>query len=213
MPLHNKDLILSHAQSNKIKKNMPLHRCGWVSSDPIYLAYHDNEWGVPELDSRALFAKLCLDGQQAGLSWLTILKKQQNFEQAFYQFDPEKISKMGPADVDRLMQDSGIIRNKLKIESVIKNAKGFLAIEASQPFSDFIWQFTDGRTVINAWEDFRQAPTSTDASKAMSKALKKHGFNFVGETICYAFMQAVGMVNDHEVGCHCYERTCELAIK
>ncbi|HCS81175.1 MAG TPA: DNA-3-methyladenine glycosylase I, partial [Alteromonas macleodii] len=161
----------------KIEKNTPLHRCGWVSSDPIYLAYHDNEWGVPELDSRALFAKLCLDGQQAGLSWLTILKKQQNFEQAFYQFDPEKISKMGPADVDRLMQDSGIIRNKLKIESVIKNAKGFLAIEASQPFSDYIWQFTDGRTVINAWEDFRQAPTSTDASKAMSKALKKHGFN------------------------------------
>ena len=177
----------------KIEKNTPLHRCGWVSCDPIYLAYHDNEWGVPELDSRALFAKLCLDGQQAGLSWLTILKKQQNFEQAFYQFDPEKISKMGSADVDRLMQDSGIIRNKLKIESVIKNAKGFLAIEASQPFSDFIWQFTDGRTVINAWEDFRQAPTSTDASKAMSKALKKHGFNFVGETICYAFMQAVGM--------------------
>ena len=145
---------------------MPLHRCGWVSSDPIYLAYHDNEWGVPELDRRALFAKLCLDGQQAGLSWLTILKKQQNFEQAFYQFDPEKISKMGPADVDRLMQDSGIIRNKLKIESVIKNAKGFLAIEASQPFRDFIWQFTDGSTAINAWEDLRQAPTSTDASKA-----------------------------------------------
>ena len=185
----------------KIEKNAPLHRCGWVSSDPIYLAYHDNEWGVPELDSRALFAKLCLDGQQAGLSWLTILKKQQNFEQAFYQFDPEKIATMGPADVDRLMQNSGIIRNKLKIESVIKNAKGFLSIEASQPFSEFVWQFTDGRTVINAWDDFRQAPTSTDASKAMSKALKKRGFNFVGETICYAFMQAVGMVNDHLADC------------
>ena len=197
----------------KIEKNAPLHRCGWVSSDPIYLAYHDNDWGVPELDSRALFAKLCLDGQQAGLSWLTILKKQQNFEQAFYQFDPEKIATMDPADVDRLMQNSGIIRNKLKIESVIKNAKGFLSIEASQPFSEFIWQFTNGRTVINSWDDFRQAPTSTDASKAMSKALKKRGFNFVGETICYAFMQAVGMVNDHEVGCHCYERTCALAIK
>ena len=120
---------------------------------------------------------------------------------------------MGPSDVERLMQDSGIIRNRLKIESIIKNAKGFLAIEASQPFSEFIWQFTDGRTVINAWDDFRQAPTSTDASKAMSKALKKRGFNLVGETICYAFMQAVGMVNDHEVGCHCYERTCKLAIK
>ena len=201
--------------SNHIKteQNTSLHRCGWVSNDPVYLAYHDNEWGVPELNSRALFAKLCLDGQQAGLSWLTILKKQQNFEQAFHQFNPEKIAMMGPADVERLMQNSGIIRNKLKIESVIKNAKGYLAIEEIQPFSEFIWQFTGGRTVINAWDDFKQAPTSTDASKAMSKALKKQGFNFVGETICYAFMQAVGMVNDHEVGCHCYQRTCDLAIK
>ena len=197
----------------KTAQNTPLHRCGWVSNDPVYLAYHDNEWGVPELNSRALFAKLCLDGQQAGLSWLTILKKQQNFEQAFHQFNPEKIAMMGPADVERLMQNSGIIRNKLKIESVIKNAKGYLAIEETQPFSEFIWQFTGGRTVINAWDDFKQAPTSTDASKAMSKALKKLGFNFVGETICYAFMQAVGMVNDHEVGCHCYQRTCDLAIK
>lgn len=197
----------------KTAQNTPLHRCGWVSNDPIYLAYHDNEWGVPELNSRALFAKLCLDGQQAGLSWLTILKKQQNFERAFHQFDPEKIATMGAADVERLMHDSGIIRNKLKIESVIKNAKGYLAIEETQPFSEFIWQFTGGRTVINAWDNFKQAPTSTDASKAMSKALKKHGFNFVGETICYAFMQAVGMVNDHEVGCHCYQRTCDLAIK
>jgi DNA-3-methyladenine glycosylase I len=197
----------------KTEQNTPLHRCGWVSTDPVYLAYHDNEWGVPELNSRALFAKLCLDGQQAGLSWLTILKKQQNFERAFHQFNPEKIAMMGPADVERLMHDSGIIRNKLKIESVIKNAKGYLAIEETQPFSEFIWQFTDGRTVINAWGNFKQAPTSTDASKAMSKALKKKGFNFVGETICYAFMQAVGMVNDHEVGCHCYQHTCDLAIK
>ncbi|CAB9492088.1 DNA-3-methyladenine glycosylase I [Alteromonas macleodii] len=197
----------------KTAQNRPLHRCGWVSNDPIYLAYHDNEWGVPELDSRALFAKLCLDGQQAGLSWLTILKKQQNFERAFHQFDPEKIATMGPTDVERLMYDSGIIRNKLKIESVVKNAKGYLAIEETQSFSEFIWQFTGGRTVINAWDNFKQAPTSTDASKAMSKALKKYGFNFVGETICYAFMQAVGMVNDHEVGCHCYQRTCDLAIK
>ena len=197
----------------KTEQNTPLHRCGWVSTDPVYLAYHDNEWGVPELNSRALFAKLCLDGQQAGLSWLTILKKQQNFERAFHQFNPEKIAMMGPADVERLMHDSGIIRNKLKIESVIKNAKGYLAIEETQPFSEFIWQFTGGRTVINAWDNFKQAPTSTGASKAMSKALKKKGFNFVGETICYAFMQAVGMVNDHEVGCHCYQRTCDLAIK
>lgn len=197
----------------KIEKKQPLHRCGWVSNDPTYLAYHDTEWGVPELDSRALFAKLCLDGQQAGLSWLTILKKQQNFENAFHQFNPEKIAVMGESDIERLMQDKGIIRNRLKIASIIRNAKGFLSIEQTQPFSEFIWQFTDGRTVINRWEDFKQAPTSTDKSKAMSKALKKQGFNFVGETICYAFMQAVGMVNDHEISCHCYERTCELAVK
>ncbi|MBJ2129952.1 DNA-3-methyladenine glycosylase I [Alteromonas sp. IB21] len=201
------------SNQQKTQQKTPLHRCGWVSNDPIYLAYHDNEWGVPELDSCALFAKLCLDGQQAGLSWLTILKKQQNFERAFHQFDPEKIALMGSSDVDRLMLDSGIIRNRLKIESIIKNAKGFLAIEETQPFSEFIWQFTEGRTVINAWDDFKQAPIFTQTSQAMSKALKKRGFNFVGETICYAFMQAVGMVNDHEVTCHCYEKTCQLAVK
>jgi DNA-3-methyladenine glycosylase I len=184
-----------------------------VGNDPIYQAYHDNEWGIPETDSQALFAKLCLDGQQAGLSWITILKKQQNYENAFHQFNPVKIATMTDSDVERLMQDKGIVRNKLKIESIIRNAKGYLAIEKSQPFSEFIWQFTDGKTVVNHWKDFREAPTSTEASKAMSKALKKQGFNFVGETICYAFMQAVGMVNDHEVGCHCYDKACSAAIK
>lgn len=190
-----------------------LKRCGWVSEDAIYQAYHDNEWGVPETDSQALFAKLCLDGQQAGLSWITILKKQQNYENAFFNFVPEKIASMTEADVTRLMQDKGIVRNRLKIESIIRNAKGFIAIEEKQSFSDFIWQFTDGRTIINAWESFRDAPTSTSESKAMSKMLKKQGFNFVGETICYAFMQAVGVVNDHEVSCHCYQKACEHAIK
>jgi len=190
-----------------------LKRCGWVSSDPLYQAYHDNEWGVPETDSQALFAKLCLDGQQAGLSWITILKKQKNYESAFFNFDPEKIASMTSSDIERLMQDKGIVRNRLKIESIIRNAKGFIAIEERQSFSDFIWQFTEGRTIINSWESFRDAPTSTGESKAMSKLLKKQGFNFVGETICYAFMQAVGMVNDHEVSCHCYQRTCDLAIK
>ncbi|MEC8419319.1 MAG: DNA-3-methyladenine glycosylase I [Pseudomonadota bacterium] len=190
-----------------------LKRCGWVSSDPLYQAYHDNEWGVPETDSQALFAKLCLDGQQAGLSWITILKKQKNYESAFFNFDPEKIASMTSSDVERLMQDKGIVRNRLKIESIIRNAKGFIAIEEKHSFSDFIWQFTEGRTIINTWENFRDAPTSTSESKAMSKLLKKQGFNFVGETICYAFMQAVGMVNDHEVSCHCYQRTCDLAIK
>ncbi|WP_334014136.1 DNA-3-methyladenine glycosylase I [Alteromonas sp. S167] len=190
-----------------------LKRCGWVSSDPLYQAYHDNEWGVPETDSQALFAKLCLDGQQAGLSWITILKKHKNYESAFFNFDPEKIASMTSSDVERLMQDKGIVRNRLKIESIIRNAKGFIAIEEKHSFSDFIWQFTEGRTIINTWENFRDAPTSTGESKAMSKLLKKQGFNFVGETICYAFMQAVGMVNDHEVNCHCYQRTCDLAIK
>ena len=189
------------------------NRCGWVSSDPIYQVYHDEEWGIPVTDSRALFAKLCLDGQQAGLSWITILKKQQNYENAFHDFDPEKVAKMTSQDVERLMLNKGIVRNKLKIESVIRNAKGFLAIEERGSFSEFIWQFTDGKTVVNAWQHYKQAPTSNETSKAMSKALKKQGFNFVGETICYAFMQAVGMVNDHEVNCHCYEKACEKALK
>ncbi|GEA08985.1 DNA-3-methyladenine glycosylase I [Alteromonas sp. KUL42] len=190
-----------------------LNRCGWVGNDPIYQAYHDNEWGIPETNSQALFAKLCLDGQQAGLSWITILKKQQNYENAFHQFDPVKIVEMTEDDISRLMQNKGIVRNKLKIESIIRNAKGFLEIEKSQPFSEYIWQFTQGKTTVNQWQHYTEAPTSTEASKAMSKALKKYGFNFVGETICYAFMQAVGMVNDHEVGCHCYEKACKAAIK
>lgn len=183
----------------------PLVRCGWVSEHTDYQDYHDNEWGRPVRDSQALFAKLCLDGQQAGLSWLTILRKQHNYEQAFYHFDPVRISKMTNEDVERLLLDKGIIRNRLKIQSIIKNAKGYLAIEKEQRFSDFIWQFTDHKTVVNEWHTGDHVPTSTDASKAMSKALKKRGFSFVGETICYAFMQAVGIVNDHQTDCHCYE--------
>jgi DNA-3-methyladenine glycosylase I len=187
-------------------------RCAWVSDDPIYQAYHDNEWGVPETNSQALFAKLCLDGQQAGLSWLTILKKQQNYERAFYNFNPNAIALMTDSDVERLMQDSGIVRNRLKIRSIIQNAKAYLAIEKSQPFNQFIWQFTSGKTIVNSWKSKDDIPTFSEQSKAMSKALKKAGFNFVGETICYAFMQAVGMVNDHEKGCHCYEPTKKLAV-
>jgi len=188
-------------------------RCAWVTDDPIYQAYHDNEWGVPETNSQALFAKLCLDGQQAGLSWLTILKKQKNYERAFYNFEPSAIAQMTEDDVERLMHDTGIVRNRLKIKSIIRNAKAFLEIEKSQPFNQYIWQFTDGKTLVNNWQSHDDVPTSTEGSKAMSKALKKAGFNFVGETICYAFMQAVGMVNDHETGCHCYEATSKLAIK
>lgn len=190
-----------------------LVRCQWVSDDAIYQDYHDNVWGRPVVDSRELFAKLCLDGQQAGLSWLTILKKQQHFYDAFHQFDPIAIAEMTVEDVERLMQNSGIIRNRLKIQSIIKNAKGYLAIEQSGiGFSDFIWSFVDHKTVTNSWQEFGQIPTSSDASLAMSKALKKQGFSFVGETICYAFMQAVGIINDHTTDCHCYEEVCKLAI-
>lgn len=188
-------------------------RCGWVTNDPVYLNYHDTVWGRPETDSQQLFEKLCLDGQQAGLSWLTILKKQSGYEQAFHNFDPQKIVAMSEQDLASLQQDTGIIRNRLKIESVVKNANGFLEIEKTQPFSEFIWQFTGGKTIINSWKDQSQVPVSTPESTAMTKALKQYGFTFVGETICYAFMQAVGMVNDHETGCHCYEAACAQAIR
>jgi len=179
-------------------------RCGWVSDDPLYIDYHDNVWGRPESNSQQLFAKLCLDGQQAGLSWITILKKQKNYEAAFHQFNPSRISAMTDDELDALMHNTGIIRNRLKIYSIRKNAIAYLKIEESQSFTDFIWQFTGGRTKVNSFQALSDVPVSTDESKAMSKALKKAGFSFVGETICYAFMQAVGMVNDHVVSCHCY---------
>ncbi|AXR08317.1 DNA-3-methyladenine glycosylase I [Salinimonas sediminis] len=190
-----------------------IRRCAWVNDDPVYQQYHDNEWGRPVTHSQALFEKLCLDGQQAGLSWITILKKQANYEAAFHGFDPHKIVRMSPDELDGLMQNAGIIRNRLKIQSIVKNAKGYLAIEESQPFTDFIWQFTDGKTIINQWQEHAQIPVSSPASKAMAKALKKYNFTFVGETICYAFMQAVGMINDHETDCHCYAAACRDAIK
>lgn len=190
-----------------------LVRCSWVSSHPLYQQYHDQQWGRPVLNDRELFAKLCLDGQQAGLSWFTILQKQQNYESAFFQFDPERIIQMTDADVEARMQDKGIVRNRLKINSIIRNANAYLAITETQSFTDYIWQFTQGRTVTNAWKSLGEVPTSTPESDAMSKALKKSGFNFVGTTICYAFMQAVGIVNDHTVDCHCYEEVKALAVK
>lgn len=180
-------------------------RCGWVGKDKIYQDYHDQVWGRPNYDSRDLFAKLCLDGQQAGLSWITILKKQQNYEEAFLQFDPEKIALFNDSDVARLMQNKGIVRNRLKIQSIIKNARAYLEIEREgTDFSTYIWQFVAGKPIQNAWSSLEQVPVSTKESDAMAKALKKRGFSFVGTTICYAFMQAVGMVNDHTTDCHCY---------
>lgn len=186
-------------------------RCDWVSDHEIYKQYHDNVWGRPVTNSQELFAKLCLDGQQAGLSWLTILKKAANYDQAFYQFDPVKISKMDEHDIERLMTNSGIIRNRLKINAIIKNAKAYLNISKSVSFSDYIWQFTDHKTLVNHWQSVNDVPASTPVSDKMAKTLKKDGFSFVGTTICYAFMQAVGMVNDHTTDCHCYHECVKQA--
>ena len=187
-------------------------RCPWVTQDPQYIAYHDTQWGRPVTDSRELFEKLCLDGQQAGLSWLTILKRSDGYRRAFANFDPQQIARFGAEDVERLRQDSGIIRNRLKIESIIKNARAYLAMEAEGiDFATFLWSFVGGKVQINHWQSVREAPTSSPESDAMSKALKQRGFNFVGTTICYAFMQAVGMVNDHELGCPCHAQCVALA--
>ena len=177
-------------------------RCGWCGTEPIYVAYHDEDWGVPEYDSRALFEKLILDGFQAGLSWITILKKRENFRAAFAGFDPAKITTFTAADVERLMQDKGIVRNRAKIVNAIKSAKIWLEIQAEDDFAKWLWSFVGGTPLQNGLKETDANPTSSPESLAMSKALKQRGFNFCGPVIIYAFMQAVGMVNDHLVGCH-----------
>lgn len=179
-------------------------RCDWCGDDPIYRNYHDNEWGVPIYDSRALFEKLILDGFQAGLSWITILKRRETFILAFDGFDPEKIATYDDDDIERLMNDKGIIRNRMKIISTIKNAKLYLEIEAVKKgaFGKYIWSFTNGKIIMNNWPTMAELPTTSDEAIAMSKALKKKGFGFCGPTICYAFMEAVGIVNDHITTCH-----------
>jgi DNA-3-methyladenine glycosylase I len=190
-----------------------LKRCGWVSAHPLYQLYHDQQWGRPVLNDQELFAKLCLDGQQAGLSWFTILQKQSNYEEAFFNFDAEKIILMGDDDIEACMQNKGIVRNRLKINSIIRNANAYLSITKSGSFSDYIWQFTDSKTIINSPRTLAEVPTPSEQSDNMARSLKKLGFNFVGTTICYAFMQAVGMVNDHTVECHCYDEVRRLAVK
>lgn len=177
-------------------------RCAWPGSDPLYVAYHDLEWGVPEYDDRALFEKLILDGFQAGLAWITILRKRENFRAAFDGFEPAIIARYGEEKIEGLLGDAGIIRHRGKIEAMITGAQRYLKMqEKGERFSDFIWQFTDGRVVHNAFASLSEVPASTPASEAMSKELKRRGFKFCGPTICYAFMQAVGMVNDHVVSC------------
>ncbi|EGJ9765259.1 DNA-3-methyladenine glycosylase I [Escherichia coli] len=182
-----------------------MERCGWVSQDPLYIAYHDNEWGVPETDSKKLFEMICLEGQQAGLSWITVLKKRENYRACFHQFDPVKVAAMQEEDVERLVQDAGIIRHRGKIQAIIGNARAYLQMEQNgEPFVDFVWSFVNHQPQVTQATTLSEIPTSTSASDALSKALKKRGFKFVDTTICYSFMQACGLVNDHVVGCCCY---------
>jgi len=178
-------------------------RCDWCGADPLYIAYHDTEWGVPLHDDHRLFEFLILEGAQAGLSWLTILKKRDNYRRAYDDFDPARVARYTRHKQNRLMHDAGIVRNRLKIEASILNARAFLDIQDKfGSFDAFIWQFTDGRPRQNRWRTPKSVPASTPESVTMSRELKKRGFKFVGSTICYAFMQATGMVNDHLVGCY-----------
>ncbi|WP_369742973.1 DNA-3-methyladenine glycosylase I [Pseudidiomarina sp. PP-1MA] len=187
-----------------------IQRCSWCGTAADYVAYHDNVWGRPVSDSQELFEKLCLDGQQAGLSWLTVLRKQAHYQQAFANFDPDEIVSMPASYQQELMHNAGIIRNRLKIEAIFKNARAYIQLrDSGQAFNEFLWQFSDGQPRIFA-RTGGDIPTRDEISDTMAKALKKAGFSFVGTTICYAFMQAVGMVNDHLVDCHCYQPTCQL---
>jgi DNA-3-methyladenine glycosylase I len=178
-------------------------RCTWCGTDPLYVHYHDTDWGVPEYDSRALFEKLILDGFQAGLSWITILRKRDEFRRAFDGFQPEIIAGYGPDKVESLMQNTGIVRNRLKISSTIHSARVWLDMcERGEDFSSYLWSYVDGKPIQHSFESHAQLPAQDAISLRLSKDLKKRGFNFCGPTIIYAFMQAVGMVNDHVVTCH-----------
>jgi DNA-3-methyladenine glycosylase I len=178
------------------------HRCPWPGQDPFYVAYHDDEWGVPEYDDRALYEKLVLDGFQAGLSWITILRKRENFRRAFDGFEPAKIARYTPKKIERLMQDAGIVRNRAKIEGAVASARAYLDImEKGSGFSALLWDFLDGRPKVNTFRSKGQVPAETPLSRAISKELSSRGFKFCGPTIVYAFMQATGMVNDHLVSC------------
>lgn len=182
-----------------------LERCGWCDDDDLYRDYHDNEWGVPLYDDRKLFELLVLEGAQAGLSWITVLRKREGYRRAYDNFNPEKMARYTSEKLNILLQNPDIVRNRLKVESAVKNARAFLDLrEEGVGFSDFLWRFVDGRPVQNRWRSLKQVPALTLISDAMSKALKKRGFNFVGSTICYAFMQASGMVNDHLQRCFRY---------
>ena len=187
----------------RITGQAQVYRCEWAGSDPDYIAYHDGEWGVPCDNERRLFEMLILEGAQAGLSWITILKKRPAYRRLFDRFDPARIARYDRRRIASLLMEPGIVRNRLKIEATVSNARAFLAVKEKEgSFSRFIWQFVDGRPRVNHWKSVRQIPASTRQSEAMSRELKKRGFRFVGATICYAYMQSVGMVNDHVTRCY-----------
>lgn len=183
-----------------------MHRCAWVTpNEPLYIQYHDTEWGVPVHDNRMLFEMLILEGAQAGLNWITVLKKRENYRAAFDQFDVEKIARYDDAKITTLLANPGIIRNRLKIQAAIRNAQAYLRVrEEFETFDAYIWSFVGGQPIVNRWQTLREIPAETAESKAMSKDLLKRGFCFVGPTICYAFMQACGLVNDHTIDCFRY---------
>jgi len=189
-----------------------IKRCHWSTDDPIYISYHDNEWGIPVHDDVHLFEMLVLEGNQAGLSWLTVLKKRENYRKAFDGFRPEVVAKYDQRKIGELLANSGIIRNKAKIEAAIQNARCALKIQEEYGSLDsYLWGFVGANPIQNAWKGPKEIPSETKESDLMSRELKKRGFKFVGSTICYAFMQAVGMVNDHEVSCFCYEKIKKLS--
>lgn len=190
------------AQSTTLRHEDGVHRCPWCGSDPLYVAYHDEEWGVPEFDDRALYEKLMLDGFQAGLSWITILRKREAFRAAFDGFDPEIIARYDAKKLRSLMKDEKIVRNRAKIEASVSNARAYLAIRERQRFADYLWDFVEGKPKQNRFRSIAQIPAETTLAQKISKDLRQKGFKFVGPTIVYAFMQAVGMVNDHLVRCH-----------
>lgn len=184
------------------KESVMKKRCAWCSDDPLYMEYHDKEWGVPVHDDRVLFEFLILEGAQAGLSWITILKKRKNYRAAFDLFDHKKIALYTDKDIERLLSNAGIVRNKLKINAAIKNANAVIKIQQEfGSLNDYLWAFVGGSTIQNSWPSLNEVPVQTEISEAMSKDLKKRGMNFVGPTICYSLMQAVGMVNDHTTDC------------
>jgi DNA-3-methyladenine glycosylase I len=190
-------------------------RCHWPGEDPFYVAYHDSEWGVPEYDSRALYEKLVLDGFQAGLSWITILRKRENFRKAFHNFEPQKIARYGSRDLDRLLKNDGIVRSRAKIEAAVKGAKLWLEIEEKEPggFRELIWKHVGGKPQVNHFKSRDKVPAQTEMSEGLAKELKQRGFNFCGPVIVYAFAQATGLVNDHLVGCFRHEECARMGGK